>query len=204
MPKGSHAVSSVSTLHSEAGTVTVDVERPADPVLELWGRATEAYYRRRDLPLAARLAQEVIDLGGANARMARRLLCDAQISLRNGSEALSACLALLGDARSQEEQRNIHYTVGTIYRTLLGDCGRAIEHYSQALVFGRQHLLDDEVRIFRATCALEVGNIALAERDVASLSAQAGLLARPDDVKRLQRLLEAAKKSATRARELTE
>ena len=181
---------------SDPGTVTVDVEPPADPVLALWLEANEAYYRKRDLAEAVRLAKRVIELGGPHAQMARQLLCDAHIALEDGKSALEVCKSLLAGARSEEERRNIHYTVGTIYRLLLSDCARAIEHYNQALVFGRQHILDDEVRLFRATCALEVGDIALAERDVRSLSARAGRLARPEEVTLLQRRLAAAKKSA--------
>ncbi len=180
---------------SETGTVTVvEVERPANPVLDLWRRTTEAYYRDRDLERAANLAEQVIALGGTQTLLARQLLCDARIGLAEGASALVACRALLPLARSEEERRNIHFTVGTIHRTLLNDCARAIEHYNRALVFGRQHLLDDEVRVFRAGCALEVGDIALAERDIGRLSARAGRLARREEVTRLQRALAAAKK----------
>ena len=184
---------------SDQGTVIVDVQPPADPVLTLWREANEAYYRRRDLPEAVRLATRVVELGGSHAQMARQLLCDARIALEDGKAALKVCRSLLPWARSEEEKRNIHYTVGTIYRALLGDCAKAIQHYNQALVFGRQHILDDEVRIFRATCALEVGDISLAERDVGSLSARAGRLARPEEVTLLQRRLAAAKKKARNA-----
>ena len=182
---------------SYTGTVTVEVEAPArTAAATLWRRANDAYYRRRDLDETVRLAQQIIDLDGPEAMPARQLLCDAYIAQGDGPAALTACRRLLLDTTSAEERRNIHYTVGTIYRTLLGDCAHAIEQYNRALVFGRQHFLDDEVRIFRATCALEVGDADLAERDVASLSARAGRLARPEEVKRLQRQLEAVKRRA--------
>ena len=180
---------------SDTGTVTVDVEPPADPVVVLWRQANEAYYRQRDLREAVRLAERVVELGGPHAQPARQLLCDAQISLGDGKAALTACRRLLDSARSEEDRRNIHFTLGTIYRALRGDCSGAIKHFNQALVFGRQHILDDEVRISRAQCALDVGDIALAERDVGSLSARAGRLARPEEVTLLQRRLAAAKKS---------
>ena len=189
---------------SEQGSVVVDVEPPADPVLTLWRETTDAYYRQRDLSKAVEGAERVVKLGGPHARAARQLLCDAQIALGNGARALSACKAVLGDVRSEEGRRNIHYTIGTIYRALLSDCANAIQHYNRALVFGRQHLLDDEVRVFRATCALEVGDIALAERDVESLSARAGRLARPEEVTLLQRRLASAKKARNDASTTTE
>ena len=194
---GGSASAAVST--SEPGEVTVDVEPPDDPVLLLWRQATDAYYRQRNLTAAIGLAREVVELGGRHSQPAQQLVCDAQIGLGNAQGALQDCKALLNNARSAEDRRNIHYTVGTIYRALLGDCARAIEHYNKALVFGRRHLLDDEVRLFRAQCALETGDIALAERDIGSLSARAGRLARPEEVTLLQSRLKAAKKGVNDA-----
>ncbi len=193
---------------SEEGSVTVDVESPDDPGLTLWRQTIDAYYRERDLAKAVRLADQVIQTGGERARMAQQLLCDAQIGLEQGAEALEACSALLDARATAEERRNIHYTLGTIYRALLGDCRQAIEHYNRAVVFGRQNILDEKVRLSRATCALEVGDLAVAERDIASLSSRrkdgAGRLARPEEVTLLQRKLAAAKRALKAAAQPTD
>ncbi|MEM7677848.1 MAG: zf-HC2 domain-containing protein [Myxococcota bacterium] len=180
---------------SESGAVTVDVELPEDPSVALWQQAVDAYYRKRDLSEAINLAEQVSAMQGPYAGQARQLICDAQIALEQGPDALKACERLLSDVLSDEERRNIHYTIGTIYRGLIGDCRNAIAHYNRALVFGRMHFLDDEVRMARAGCALEVGNIALAKSDIESLSARAGHLARPGEVTVLQKKLTEAIKN---------
>ncbi|MEO1334841.1 MAG: zf-HC2 domain-containing protein, partial [Myxococcota bacterium] len=120
---------------SESGAVTVDVERPEDPEVALWHDAADAYYRKRNLSEAIQLAERLSALQGPYAGRARQLICDAQIALGQGTQALDACRQMLADAATDEERRNIHYTIGTIYRGLIGDCTNAIAHYNRALVF---------------------------------------------------------------------
>lgn len=175
---------------SSEGETTVVVEAvPLDPVAEAWRQASEAYYQHKDLDRAIERALVVQRaVGRPEARLAQQLLCDAYISKAQPVEAIDACRVLLQGAGA-DEARTIHYTLGTIYRAQLKDCRRAIEHYNQAVVFGRATLLDDEVRLFRARCALEIGDLDLAWRDVTTLNGRAGRLARPAELEALKQRL---------------
>jgi hypothetical protein len=174
---------------SEGETKVEVVETPLDAIGEAWREASEAYYQRRDLGRAIERAKVAASARGRpEGRLARQLLCDAYIAKSQPTEAVEACGALL-DGATGEESRSIHYTLATIYRAQLADCRQAIVHYNQAVVFGRATLLDDEVRLFRAGCALEVGDVDLAWRDVNALDGRAGRLARPAELEALKRRL---------------
>lgn len=175
---------------SSEGETTVEVlELPLDEVAAAWREASEAYYQRKDLDRAIAKAREVQQAKGRpEARLAQQLLCDAYIAKAQPHEAVEACRALL-DAAGPDEARAIHYTLGTIQRAQLRDCRQAILHYNQAVVFGRATLLDDEVRLFRAGCAIEIGDLDLAWRDVTTLNGRAGRLARPAELEALKQRL---------------
>ncbi|MBK6687092.1 MAG: FecR domain-containing protein [Deltaproteobacteria bacterium] len=175
---------------SSEGETTVEVlELPLDEVAAAWREASDAYYQRKDLDQAIAKAQEVQKAKGRpEARLAQQLLCDAYIAKAEPHEAVDACRALL-DAAGPDEARAIHYTLATIHRAQLQDCRQAIQHYNQAVVFGRATLLDDEVRLFRAGCAIEVGDLDLAWRDVMTLNGRAGRLARPAELEALKQRL---------------
>lgn len=175
---------------SSEGETTVEVlELPLDEVAAAWREASEAYYQRKDLDRAIAKAREVQkSQGRPEARLAQQLLCDAYIAKAQPHEAVDACRALL-DGAGPDEARAIHYTLATIHRAQLADCRQAIQHYNQAVVFGRATLLDDEVRLFRAGCAIEVGDLDVAWRDVTTLNGRAGRLARPAELEALKQRL---------------
>lgn len=180
---------------SSEGETRVQVLEPeADPVRVLWREAAKAYYEGRDLDRAITKAREVIRAAPERpeARMAEVLLCEALIATQRGEEAIAACEARLVRPSSDEEKRQVHYLLATIHHRQLGDCSRAIPHYGQAMVFGGTSLMDDRVRLFRASCALEVGRIDLAEVDVAEVKKRRDRLPNPQDLDTLERRLQEA------------
>lgn len=179
---------------SSQGETSVQVLAPDDPVAASWREASRAYYRLGDLQEAIRHAEAVVDSGEKRAEivLARRMICDAQIALHRPRAALDACGALLENERDDEEIRTIHYMLGTIYRTQLDDCAEAMKHYEQVLVYGRRALLDDEARLFRASCALQLGDLKTAQRDIRALAPHAARLSRPAELRALELQVRAA------------
>lgn len=161
-----------------------------DPLGESWRAANQAYYGKRDFKEAIRLASKVAAAGKNRPEgpLAVRMLCEARMSLGQGAQAIKACEKLLELESNQEQIRLVHYTLATIYRDQLNDCESAIRHYNRATVFGRTLRLDDEVRFFRATCALEVGNLDLADADLSALESRKRAH-RPEELKALRRKL---------------
>lgn len=165
-----------------------------DEISASWRDASQAFYRDRDLDRAVRSAERVLEIGAGRpeVRLAQRLLCEALIARREPRRAVDACSAVLPLEPNGEERRHIHYVLATLYRAQLGDCRRAIPHYGEALVFGREHHLDEDIRLFRASCAVEVGDLVLAASDLLALEARGGHLARPAELDGLRRRLAAA------------
>lgn len=181
-------------VRSSEGETSVQVLAPDDPVTAAWRAASRAYYRDRDLDAAIAHAEVVIRTGDrrAEVRLAKRLICDARIALEQPNQAVQACRELLDGEKRDEELRNIHYMLATIFRTQLSDCRRAVEHYEQVLVYGRTALLDDEARLFRAQCALALGDLQTAQADIRALAPHAARLSRPGELRALQKRLEEA------------
>lgn len=185
----------VSVRESSEGETSVQVVAPpADPVQRRWRAAAKAYYEGRDLDRAIHLAREVIRAAPERpeARMAEVLLCEALIATERGAEAAAACEARLARPNTDEEARQIHYLLATIHHRQLDDCAGAISHYGQAMVFGGTSLMDDRVRLFRATCALEVGRLDLAAADVTEVKKRRDRLPNPQDLDTLERRLQEA------------
>lgn len=134
--------------------------------------ARRAWLEDRDAARASKLAGRAIELSDDPTleRAALELRCDARVSLGRGEAAVRACRALLDRERDPERRRRVHYTLASIYRRQLDDCGAAIPHYGKALVFGRRSRFDDAVRLRRAECALEAGDLAMARTDLDRLS----------------------------------
>src|SRR4026207_1962150 len=97
----------------------------------------------------------------AEGRRAGARAGEALIAVKRREEAIAACEARLRRPHSDEEKREIHFLLASIHHTQLGDCEKAIPHYGHAMVFGGTSLLDDRVRLFRASCALELGRFDL-------------------------------------------
>ncbi|MEL6189255.1 MAG: zf-HC2 domain-containing protein, partial [Myxococcota bacterium] len=72
------------------------IDEPA-PAERAWARARDAWYRERDPAAAIAAARAFLAFRPAAelSRDAHRLICDAQVGLRAGSEALRDCKALL-------------------------------------------------------------------------------------------------------------
>ena len=173
----------------EEATTRVEVEAPDDPVAKAWVEARAAYYRRRDLDETVRWAQEVRRIAGRRpeAKWATNLLCEAHTAAERAAEAVVACGELL-ERVSGEEARQVHKRLAELHRTKLKDCASAIEHYNKALVFGQTTPLDEDARLGRAECALQVGDKDLAKRDLAHLEASR-TFRRPELIRRLRKRL---------------
>ncbi len=180
---------------TEGQTSVQVVLEEADPVKRDWLQAALAYYERRDLPAAIDLARKVVAEAPdrAEGRMAEVLLCEALIATQRANEAIEACEARLKRPQSDEEKRQIHFLLATIHHTQLGDCARAIPHYGQAMVFGGTSLFDDRVRLFRASCALELHQLDLAASDLESVKSRSGRLPNPEELARLLKRLDEAR-----------
>jgi hypothetical protein len=185
---------------SEGETSVQVVLEETDPVKRKWLEAAVAYYERRDLPAAIDLARSVVAEAPnrAEGRMAEVLLCEALIATQRAPEAIEACEARLRRPHTEEEKREIHFLLATIHHRHLSDCERAIEHYGRAMVFGGTSLLDDRVRLFRATCALDLGKLDLATVDLQTLKAHRNRLPNPEELDRLLGRLTEAKRGGGR------
>jgi hypothetical protein len=185
---------------SEGETSVQVVMEETDPVKRKWLEAAVAYYERRDLPAAIDLAKRVVAEAPnrAEGRMAEVLLCEALIATQRAPEAIEACEARLRRPHTEEEKREIHFLLATIHHRHLSDCERAIQHYGQAMVFGGTSLLDDRVRLFRASCALDVGKLDLATVDLQTLKAHRNRLPNPEELDRLLGRLSEAKRGGGR------
>ena len=188
------ATRSPAVKKSSSGQTRVEqVFEDADPVKQRWLQTAQAYYEGRDLPRAIRLAREVVELAPERpeARMAEALLCEAFVATGQAQSAISACQARLARPQTDAERRQIHLMIGRIQHQQIGDCAQAIDHYTKAMVFGGTSLMDDRVRMFRATCGLEVGNLALVRADLAALENRRDQLPNPRELDTLrQRLAE--------------
>lgn len=142
------------------------------PTAAAWSRARRAWYRERDPTAAVAAVRALLALGPDPEleRTARHLLCDAQVGLRAGAEALRDCKAVLDLERDPRRIRRVHYTLATIYRDHLHDCRSALPHYDRALVFGGVSRFDDVVRISRAECSLDLGQLDVARSDLDALA----------------------------------
>ncbi len=168
---------------------------PSDPLRDKLLEANRAFYEERNAKRAVELATEVAktDEPRPEIRLAYGLICEAELALRRPERAAAACEAQLLREPDPESMRELHLKVGSILRSMLGRCEEAIHHYSEAMVFGRVSLLDAEARLGRASCALEIGDLELAERDLDLLSTAPGLHA--TRVRELINRLESLRKS---------
>lgn len=160
-------------LGAASGRTEVEALEPAlSPRGRAWERARQAWYADRDPAAAIEHAREALALeppAGERVRVLE-LICDAQVSLRSGAAALQDCSQLLEKIGNSDRKRRVHYTLGTVYRDQLDDCESAVGHYDQALVFGAKSRFNDVVRLRRAECALELGDLETARLDLDRLS----------------------------------
>jgi len=180
-----------------APVTTVEVIEPDDDAVSAaWRSAARAFYAERDFGRALTEADKVVRLGGdrPEVQMARKLACEAAVAAEQPRRAVVACSALLA-AAGPTEQRALHLRLGTIHRVQLNDCRSALAHYGQVLVFGKRSLLDDEVRLWRAHCALEVGELDLVERDLRFLEQPASASKKDASVEGLRRRFEDARRA---------
>jgi hypothetical protein len=166
---------------------------PLDPIEERWQRASRAFYQERNAPEAIALAEGLLKDGGARPEvsLARDLLCEAYVSIRDPDKAVAACERVLAATPDDEGKRAMQYRVGMLYRTLVKDCRQAIPHFSAAIVFGGRTLVDEQALIGRANCALDLGDLATAERDVAMLERHAETLVQTSEFVELKERLAA-------------
>lgn len=179
--------------------VVIEAPKPADPIAERYKAASKAFYEERNAEKAIQLAESIRAETEGQSRPERQqaavLLCDAWVTVRKPKAAVEACARLLNTPPNPELDRPIHYTLATLYRTQLKDCPRAIHHYNQVIVFGRANVADDDIRLFRAKCALEIGDLDLAARDLEILQDKVRQLARPDEFRVLRRRWNALRKN---------
>ena len=151
----------------------VEVEPPRDPRARLLLQAEHAYYRDHDLERAIELSLQVRARGpkGPAYWAATELLCQAYTANSQADLAVQTCSEQLQRPMQDASRRKLHQQLAEIHRTQRGDCESAIKHFNQVLVFGRTTPLDDNARLLRAGCALKVGDLTLAERDLAQLEA---------------------------------
>lgn len=190
-----------SAVESREGETSVVVMGPkADPIADAWLRASAAYYEARDLEAAIQIASAIARDGGSRpeARLAEEMLCEAYIATHQPRRAVESCARLLQHAPDGEAARAIEHRLATIYRSQLSDCRSAVLHYGRAMVFGRRSMLDDEALLGRASCFLELGDLASARSDLAILESRKNALARPLAYVELRRKLDAIMRAAGR------
>ena len=164
--------------------------RPKGPRdLGLWRRASDAYYRERDLKTAIRLAEQVVAsevLDGPEGWLAQRLPL-RRVRCRQSAHGRDQ--RMYGPppepSRAGDEVRQVHCMIATIYRARLRDCEEAIPHYNETIVFGGTSVADDEVRLPR-NLRPSYRRFDLARSDLASLKVRAATSARPKELARLE------------------
>ncbi len=152
------------------GETSVEVLGPSlGPARLELERAKEAWYRDGDAASASAAAGRALGLDSldpASRLTALQIRCDAEVSRQSGPVAREACAQWLSFEIEPRQKRRVHFIVATIDRDQLGDCGSAIRHYGEALVFGSRRRFDDVVRLRRAECAIERGKWDLARSDL--------------------------------------
>jgi hypothetical protein len=174
---------------SYEGVTKVEVEAPPEDVIaKKWHDASFAYYKKNDVRRAVALANDIVAGGGEREEvlLALDLLCEAHLHLQQPKRALEACEARLERETDPEAIRAANYRIANIERQQLHDCRGAMDHYSKAMVFGRNSLLDNDALVWRASCALDLGDLDAAKRDIALLDARSALLARPGELAELK------------------
>ncbi|MFO0725567.1 MAG: FecR domain-containing protein [Myxococcota bacterium] len=185
---------------SVEGQTEVEVEAPtpspSDPVAEKW-RAALLARDSGEIEAAVRLANDVVLLGRGRAeeRDALDLLCTAELTLGAADKAVVACEALVPLQVSAAARRQLHHRIANIYRVRLSDCAHALPHYDQTIVFGGTAMSDDDARLGRAECALELGRNDIAERDLDALKGRSERLVRKSTYDMLTKRLETARKN---------
>lgn len=177
----------------------VQIEAPADPVTRRLAEARQAYFEAGDLKRAIQACNEVRTAAEGRSEYweATDLLCQAHTALAESDLAVARCTELLQSPLPDHRRRTLHQQLAEIHRTQRGDCAEAIKHYNQVLIFGHSTPLDDNTRWLRASCALEIGAITLAERDLAQLEASS-TFARPDALKSLRTKISASRRTQVR------
>lgn len=198
-PKASAEPSIAPLAHASVeGQTEVVMEAPAaeDPVAERWRSAVQAF-DSGEAETAIRLANDVVLLGRGRPeeRDALDLLCTAELTLGAADKAVVACEALIGVEAGAEPRRLLHHRVANIYRVKLHDCAHALPHYDQTIVFGGTSLVDDEALLGRAECALELGKLDVAARDLRAVGARSERLVRKSTYDTLLMRLDAARKN---------
>ncbi len=170
------------TVEAPKSNTTVEVVAPdRDPLTVRYERAQALFYRENQAEHAITLAESIVTTGGERQEVALawRLLCDAYIATSRPDDAVKACESVLATEPDRERQRPTHRLLASLYADQVGDCDKAIEHFSAVIVFGRASMLDDAAHIGRARCAIEVGNLELARRDIELLETRRNRLQIP-------------------------
>jgi hypothetical protein len=158
--------------------------------------AQRAFYVDDDPVRGAKLAGQARALAAEveQERVVNEIECNAWIAAREFERALPACRRLLAGTTG-DRRRSIHFMLGSLYRKT-GDCVAAVGHYDQSILFGAPTLTGHEARQFRAECALRLGRLDAAERDVAYLELNPALVSRPRELARLREQLRRAREAA--------
>jgi hypothetical protein len=73
-----------------------------------------------------------------------------------------------------------------IYRTQLNDCKKALSEFEAVIVFGQGGLLNEQARLGRAACALELGDLDTAAREISILEARSAHLSLRSELSELK------------------
>ena len=183
----------IGTSQPPAEVTALDPVR--SPLEQHWADMQRAWYSERDANQTLAFGYKILELDPRPVMSASvlGLICDAQVSLRAGHAAARDCRKLLDYIKDSVRRRRIHFTLATIYRNQLSDCKTAITHYGRAVLLGGRGRFNETVRLGRAECALELGDIAQASTDLAVLG---NSTADAERVRRVRRWLEELKRKA--------
>lgn len=160
-----------SPIPSSAAVVAASPS-PAVPE-QPWMAAQRAWHEGR-YESALKTARAIVDAGTGGAetqRSALGMVCDAEVALDHVESAILACEAHLTHVDGHEA-RLIRFRLAQIYRTRMNNCARAIQYYDRMVVVGSAAAIDRDALLGRAECALSLGDLDVAARDLGFLSKQ--------------------------------
>jgi len=185
-------ITTPARIQVEAESEVAVIPPQSDEVAMLWGKARRLYYREASREEAMATARRLLNIASKDRSerpKALRLLCEASISSENSEEAIEICEQALSEATIAEVRRSLHRRLGRLYENGLKNCQRAVEHYTKALTFGASSLLDEGTVLGRARCALNLGELTLAESDLKRLLQRGAKLVRGNEVRLLRQEL---------------
>ncbi|MGF1508763.1 MAG: hypothetical protein ACFB9M_04585 [Myxococcota bacterium] len=182
----------VADRSSTMGEVEVRIRKPASSFMTHLEMARRAFVVEGHPLRGAEHARKARERARTRHELflAQDLECNALIAAQAYVDAVAACRRLLSNVEG-ERGRSVHFTLATLFRKL-GDCRSAIPHYSASIMFGASTVVGHEARRFRAECALKLGDLRRAEQDVAYLELNPALVSRPEELRRLRKLIDQA------------